>query len=259
MDFHKVDAPRKKSSSVADQILDAVRRGTYREGSRLPPERELARLMGVSRNSVREAISALQIAGFVTTKVGDGTYVARVAAPQLVQGLSWLSDEGVDLLGIWQARYEIEQILLQEALEKATRTDIEGLRAVLSDMEAALAEGSSPKFSVNDIAFHLHIAGLSDNFPLVRAEHQLLSVARQFYRILDYSESPRSLEHLEISFSTHRDIVDAIENRDGVSAARATRAHFRELNDYLVTALESSGKLHTTRFVLNHRESIAEG
>ena len=259
MDFHKVDAPKKKSSSVADQILDAVRRGTYPEGSRLPPERELARLMGVSRNSVREAISALQIAGFVTTKVGDGTYIARVAPPQLAEGLSWLSGAGIDLLGILQARNEIEQILLQEALEKATRADIEGLRAILSDMEDALAEESNPKFSVNDVAFHLYIAGLSDNFPLVRAEHQLLSVARQFFRMLDYSESSRSLEHLEISFSTHRDIVDAIENRDGVSATRATEAHFRELTDYLGTVLESSDKLRTAWLTLNHHESTSEG
>lgn len=258
MDFHKVDAPKNKRSSVADQILDVIRSGTYREGSKLPPERELARLMGVSRNSVREAISALQIAGFVNTKVGDGTYVARAASRQLAQELCWLSEEGISLLGIWQARNEIEQILLQEVLEKATKADIDGLKGILSDMEGALTEGSAPKFSLSDMSFHLCIADLSDNFRLVRAEQQLLSVTRQFYRALNCSESPRFLGHIERSFAIHRAIVDAIGNRDTISAMRAMKDHFQELSNYFGAILGSSSEFRTSsRLLLDHHENTS--
>ena len=254
MGFHKVDVIKKRSSSVADQILDAVRRGTYKEGSKLPPEREIARLMGVSRNSVREAMSALQVAGFVTTKVGDGTYVAHGAPPQLAERVSSLPRLGTGLLGIWLARKEIEQILLQEALEKATQVDLDELRDILLDMDASLAERSGPKFSLSDVAFHLRIADLSDSFPLVRAEQQLLSVSRQFFRVLDYSETPRSLRHLERSLATHRCIVDAIENRDVVSATRAMNDHLQEVISYLRTALGPDSEFCLPPLVITQHE-----
>lgn len=238
MEFYRIDNAKKRSSAVADQILDAVRRGAYKQGSKLPPERTLARLMGVSRNSVREAISALQVAGFVNTKVGDGSYVAQGPPPPKLQGVPTPSSNSVGLLGIWLARNEIEQILLQLALEKGTKADIEELKVILSDMSTAIAEGSSPKYSLSDVAFHLRIADLSNNFPLVRAERQLLNISRQFYRVLDYSETPRSQRHLVSSLAIHRSIVDAIENRDVLAALRTQKEHFQMVIDYLETVFE---------------------
>ncbi|MDR7465382.1 MAG: GntR family transcriptional regulator, partial [Armatimonadota bacterium] len=74
MPFQRI-LTKKKSTHVAEQILQAIMSGQYRVGDRLPPERVLAEEMGVSRPSVREALSALQIVGVVASRVGDGTYV----------------------------------------------------------------------------------------------------------------------------------------------------------------------------------------
>ena len=259
MGFQKIEGAKRRSSSVAEQILDAVKQGTYKEGSKLPPERELARLMAVSRNSVREAISALQLAGFVNTRVGDGSYIAQGAPPHYAQGASALPGMGIGLLGIWLARKEIEQILLQEALEKATQVDLDELKAILLDMDAALAERSGSKFSLGDVAFHLRIADLSNNHSLVRAEQQLLSVSRQFYRILDHSETPRTLRHLERSLATHRCIVDAIENHDVIFASRAMEEHFQVVINYLGSALEQDCDFCLSPLVsTQHEETLSE-
>ncbi|EKD34792.1 MAG: hypothetical protein ACD_75C02183G0001, partial [uncultured bacterium] len=77
MTFEKLIQTRykKKSSFIADQILRMINSGLYKAGSRLPSERTITEQMGVSRPSLREAISALQIVGILESRPGDGTYV----------------------------------------------------------------------------------------------------------------------------------------------------------------------------------------
>lgn len=234
MEFHRVVVQGTKTSSkVAEQILEVVRSGRYDEGTRLPSERELARLMGVSRNSVREALSALQIAGFVDTRVGDGTYVSERGRPRVAQKFPLLAEEGIDFQGIWSARDEIEQVLTHHALEKASSSDVDALESILSDMRDAVSEADTAKFSLSDVAFHLYIANLSDSYALVRAEQRLLSVSRQFYRTLDHEGSPRSLMQLKKSLSAHQAIALAIERRDPISAATALSQHYSMIREYL--------------------------
>ena len=78
MKFQKLPQPqyRKRSSIIADFIVDQIRGNEYHAGMKLPSERTIAEQMGVSRPSVREAISALQIVGILDSRPGDGTYVS---------------------------------------------------------------------------------------------------------------------------------------------------------------------------------------
>src|SRR4030042_4632456 len=85
MTFEKLTQTRfkKKSSFIADQILRLIHSGRYKVGTKLPSERIITEQMGVSRPSLREAISALQIVGILETRPGDGTYVcAHVATDE---------------------------------------------------------------------------------------------------------------------------------------------------------------------------------
>ncbi len=84
MTFEKVTQARfkKKSSFIADQILLMINSGRYKAGSKLPSERIITEQMGVSRPSLREAISALQIVGILESRPGDGTYVCGPAATE---------------------------------------------------------------------------------------------------------------------------------------------------------------------------------
>src|SRR5512134_693627 len=67
--------PRRLYRQIADQIRTLITSGEYATGSRLPPERDLARQLGVSRPSVREALIALEVEGLVEVRIGSGIYV----------------------------------------------------------------------------------------------------------------------------------------------------------------------------------------
>ncbi|MBU0652918.1 MAG: GntR family transcriptional regulator [Proteobacteria bacterium] len=84
MNFEKVIQTKfkKKSSFIADQILRMINSGGYTAGSKLPSERIITEQMGVSRPSLREAISALQIVGILESRPGDGTYVCFPSATE---------------------------------------------------------------------------------------------------------------------------------------------------------------------------------
>src|SRR6266576_2213344 len=74
MPFHSIE-PRRLYRQIADQIRSLIRAGEFVAGSRLPPERDLAKQLGVSRPSVREALIALEVEGLVEVRIGSGIYV----------------------------------------------------------------------------------------------------------------------------------------------------------------------------------------
>src|SRR5664279_116313 len=84
MPFQSIE-PRRLYRQIADQIRTLIRSGEFPAGSRLPPERDLAKQLGVSRPSVREALIALEVEGLVEVRIGSGIYVLgpsrRVAVP----------------------------------------------------------------------------------------------------------------------------------------------------------------------------------
>lgn len=233
MAFRKIAELKKKSSYVAEQIIDAIKSGKFVGGDKLPPERELAELMGVSRNSVREAISALHIAGIVQTKVGDGTYISHSARNQVSQGISWLTESGVDVLDIWKAKEEIEKIILLSAIDKATEDDLDSLESILEDMGEAVVARSYDKFLLSNINFHLLIAEISGNEPLKRAENSLLQITQHIYRIVDTSGSESIAQHLERSLISHQGILDTLKTRDKLAVPRVMKNHFKEVSNFL--------------------------
>src|SRR4051795_6841901 len=82
MPFHSIE-PRRLYRQIADQIRGLIKSGEFPAGSRLPPERDLARQLGVSRPSVREALIALEVEGMVDVRIGSGIYVlAGTALPK---------------------------------------------------------------------------------------------------------------------------------------------------------------------------------
>ena len=81
MPFQAV-ATQRLYEQVAGQVTDLVARGEFKPGDRLPPERDLAKLLGVSRPTVREAMIALEIAGLVEVRVGAGAFVTDKAGSQ---------------------------------------------------------------------------------------------------------------------------------------------------------------------------------
>ena len=117
---------------VVSQIHELITDGRLKAGDQLPSERELAETFKVSRTSVREALRALETQGLMVTRTGMGTFVADLPTESLVELLAKLLIEAKDALAdIFEMRKLIEPQIAALAAERASKSDIEGMREIL--------------------------------------------------------------------------------------------------------------------------------
>ncbi len=234
--FREVPQTRTKGSQVAEQILDAIRSGRYAGGDRLPAERDLAAAMGVSRGSVREAIGALQVAGILESRVGDGTYVAPAGAREVKSGVSALLGAGVDLLEIWRGKEVIEVLLLESAARVATDEEIAAMSGILARMAEGVKRRDYRTYLVSNVRFHLAIAKAARSPSLEKAENILLRVTQQIYSAAERGHEEAAAAHLDRALEVHQRILDVLQERNPDEARRAMRVHFNEVASFLRNA-----------------------
>lgn len=232
MPFKKLDR-KKKSVYVAEQIIDAIREGLYRVGDKLPPERVIAEKTGVSRPSVREALSALQIVGVVKSRHGDGTYVRKSieSAEDESQALHLL-EEKESFFEALEVRKALEDTTIGLAIDQANSKDVEKIEKFLKRMEEAIQSKDHDKYLDANMDLHLAIAEASKNSLIKRLTRYLVSVMELSQEIrLDYylSDNERLREALEI----HTQIFSAIKNRDKELARSAMKKHFDKVVENL--------------------------
>ena len=148
--------PRRLYRQIAEQIAGLIAAGEFAAGARLPAERELATLLGVSRTSVREAIISLEIAGLVEVRVGTGIFVAG-AAHARESG----ADKGPGPFELLNARKLIEGEIAALAASQARAVDVATLKETVERMSAHVDD-----FAVREEAdrqFHLAIARATGN------------------------------------------------------------------------------------------------
>jgi GntR family transcriptional repressor for pyruvate dehydrogenase complex len=211
---------RRLYQQIADQIRTLIQSGGFAPGARLPPERDLAQQLGVSRPSLREALIALEIAGSVEIRQGSGVYVCRATerSPNATAGLGESPSE------LMQARAVLEGSVIVLAAALITPERLARLRETLDAMRSQVEAGCSPL--EHDRAFHVRIAEMSGNLVLVRMVTELF----------DERHSPISARlsgHAETSqtwaaaLEEHAVIYRALEERDPLAAQSAMRSHLK--------------------------------
>lgn len=208
--------PRRLYRQIADQLRVLIEQGEYPVGSRLPPERDLAAKLGVSRPSVREALIALEIEGLVEVRMGSGIYVL----PRVLPGRSAVMAEGP--LEIIRARQTIESELAALAARQVTPDLVAGLRESLALMREESAAGRVP--TEGDRLFHTRIAAATENSVLLRVVSELFDERHNplFAQLSRYFESPDSWAH---AIEEHAAVIDAIAGGDPESARQAMFRH----------------------------------
>jgi len=229
--FQKIEQTKTKVAYVAEQLMNAIRRGEYQIGDKLPSERFIAEQMNVSRNSVREAMSALQISQIVETKVGDGTYVKNLpkSKADIEKALS-LAKDSADLLEIWEARKEIEITLIKLAIKRATSKGLDIITDHLATMRDAVRTQDTKGYLAANERFHLAIADSAQNLPLRNALGALHNFTNK--ELLDDVNRAYVVAGMEKSLKEHEDILEAICNGDEEAGIKSIEAHFRELESY---------------------------
>ncbi len=209
-----------RAARIATQLMDLIELKKLSPGEKLPPERQLADLLEVSRPSLREALHILQAQGLVQIKHGQGTFVQEPIVAQELRASMMSKTHGLHEL--FDAREVLEVPASKWAAEKATKEDIRLLRTTLNQIDTVTA--SHPidfdQLQLLDAKFHLTIVGVAGN----RFINQTLNVLQDVMR-MSMETTLRLPGRSEISRSEHSEILTAIENGDGELASKLTLKH----------------------------------
>jgi GntR family transcriptional repressor for pyruvate dehydrogenase complex len=226
MEFART-AKRRAHGNVIDQVCDAVLAGDLQVGDSLPSERDIATQLGISRSSVREALTVLEGAGVVARVSGGGggtTVISDVVPVDLLGKAMELSRRRiVDLL---EARSVLEPAAAELAAARAEPDQLSQLESTLEDAQSLLASrsGLNQLFRTIDPRFHLAVARASQNEVLYRLNS---SLAKEVAVAVDMI--PLDDEYRMIEFTSMRRVVEAIAEGNPVEARIAMSIHISHL------------------------------
>ena len=218
--------------SIVTQLQDKVLDGSLRPGQALPPERVLSHDLGVSRASLRQALSILQSRKVIQSKQGGGNYVCDVARAHFVDPLFELLMEHKDRrVQVLELRSVLDRFAAQSAAERATKADKKRMMEKLAELETAMkvngsaglpTPGECAKF---DLELHLCIADAAHNAPLSL-------MLRSIYSLLleDVEQNLNRVRQDEMKYAQlldqHRALVDAICQGQSGLAGELSDGHF---------------------------------
>ncbi len=225
-------ASEDRHQAIQNRIQGVILARELQRGDPLPSETQLARILGVSRNSLREAIRSLQTLGVVETRHGFGTFVGAVSLNPLVRGLVFQAQvDGAGNLRVARELLELRQVLeaglIPRVVARCGDAHLAELRALVDRMEERARRGEH--FTEEDRLFHQALYTPLDNQLLT----QLLEV---FWRVLHSvrAQLPGTGPDEPVRIAAgHRMIVDAVASRDGARASEIMTLHFAGMRAWI--------------------------
>lgn len=233
MSFQKIEA-EKLADTVIRQIEGLILQGILRPSEKLPPERDLAATLGVSRPSLREALQRLQDDGLLVARPGSGIYVAEVLgaafAPPLVRLIARHPRASADYLAF---RRDLEGLAAERAATRASADDLTRIDQICQRMREA-HDSASPQLGADlDVSFHMAIVEAGHNLialHMMRAMQGLLTAGVFDSRTRIFADQRIHDQVL----AQHQRINAALQNRDGAAARQQIETHL----DFVAQQLE---------------------
>jgi GntR family transcriptional repressor for pyruvate dehydrogenase complex len=233
--FTKVDHG-KVAGEVVRQVETLVLEGVLRPGDRLPAERDLARILDISRPTLRQALAELEEKGLLEARHGGGTYVAQVMRSVFAEPIIGLFASHPRATGDYlEFRAEVEAVAARLATERATPADKAILSRVIEAMHAAHELDDPAEEARLDVEFHIAIVDASHNIVLIQTLRSIynLLVHGVFYNRTTLYRLPGGRQRL---MGQHEAIFKAIMAADGAGASSAVHAHL----DYVRQAMHDA-------------------
>jgi GntR family transcriptional regulator, transcriptional repressor for pyruvate dehydrogenase complex len=207
------------AEDIVTQILQLMGDGNLTAGARLPAERELARRLGVSRPSVREALRQLELMSVLEARQGSGYYVRAVTDDDLVQPLALLLRGREHLLqDVLETRRVIEPHIARLAAQKASPAELAELHALVERQQVKLGNGELA--IEEDTSFHHTLARASGNRVLLLLVESCMDLLRESRR-----QNLQSPQRAQRSVQGHEELLKAIEESDSEGAFQAMQHH----------------------------------
>ncbi|AGA69783.1 transcriptional regulator [Desulfitobacterium dichloroeliminans LMG P-21439] len=214
---------RKIYEEIVEQIRDLVSRGDLKPGDRLPSERDLVERLQVSRASIREALSALELMGLLEVRSGEGTFVRKLRSESVVAPLAWmLTMEKVTVIELLEIRKILEVQAVGIAAERAEEKDINDLSAALDDLRADLSSPTSDGSA--DHRFHYAITRATKNNIMIRLMDTISDLMKYVLKT-SRSKLYEGKYTPALLFQEHKKIYDAIVDKDAQGAKDLMLAH----------------------------------
>lgn len=215
--------PKKVSVQIAEQIRVSILAGEFNPGDKLPPERELAEMFGVSRPSVREALNTLAAAGFVEAHQGGGTVVKSLVETVTGSPLSELIKlERERALDVIEVRKGMESWTSFYAAQRALPEDIVRLQGIVDRMARNL-EGAKSSEDL-DANFHTVIARATHNVVWLHMMQSIFDAMKEFQQNVWRAVYLTEEDHRTL-YAHHRSIFEAIRDKDPEMARDAMILH----------------------------------
>ena len=215
------------------KIKELIMSGEFKAGSKLPREQDLAAKLGLSRNSLREAVRALALIGVLDSRVGDGTYVTSLDADLLLTGMGFVGEllDGSTLLEVHQVRRILEPVATGLAATRLTEEDFLALQACLEQMEAA---ETTQAFIDADTEFHRIIVLAAGNATLASL---IQNLSGGMLRARSGARSPSRTRSRSRGSATATSTCPA--GRDAERASAADLLHLSEGEEWLRRVIAS--------------------
>jgi GntR family transcriptional regulator, transcriptional repressor for pyruvate dehydrogenase complex len=221
------------SAAAFERLITNVVHGTWKAGQQIPTERILCQELGIARNSLREALKAMELIGMLKSRVGEGTFVCP-RSEFLSRPLLWAftGTDHAELADLMEARSLMEADLAGLAAKRATPAELKRIEDTLHAMEQDIA--GSEAVLESDMAFHLSVGQAAHNEVLANAAQLLRNVLKYWIHLkLMIGRVPAQ------ALERHQEIYHAIRKRD-VQASRALMQEHLNETTMLITQLTAS-------------------
>jgi GntR family transcriptional regulator, transcriptional repressor for pyruvate dehydrogenase complex len=230
----KSDFESIRRNKVYEEVAKQIERLILKKlqpGDKLPSERELAEMLGVSRSSIRDAIRSLELIGMVEPRQGAGTVVREISASAVVTPIaSVLTQKRQFVSELLDFRKMLEPPLAARAATHASTDEIGEMEEILARQEAKLHRGEVA--IEEDSEFHYSVAMASENSVVLKVLDVLMDLLRDTReRSLQVEGRPQK------SLAGHRRIFAAIKRRDAEAAEIAMRHHIQDVEDIVLNQL----------------------
>lgn len=204
---------------TADKLLKLIIERHFEVGDKLPNEYDLAQDLEVGRSTIREAVRSLAARNILEVRQGSGTYISsKRGVSEDPLGFSFIKDTRQLTSDLFELRYLLEPHIAQKVAQKASESDIKELTAIVEKIEHAMQDNNQ-EHSQLDVEFHAMLAKISGNL----AMDNLIPVINQSIYLIN--ENYTSPQMKESAIRSHRSILEAIVNHDGIAAYEAMQLH----------------------------------
>ncbi len=215
-----------RSLQIVELFKNALAEGKFKIGDKLPPERELAEMMGAGRSSLREAISILSAYGIVEARQGEGTFITDKFVENVFDFLGFTNVANIqNFLDLMQMREVFEAGSVKHIIANLTAEDLDILEAYTERFENAATHEEKAEF---DVKFHEHLIQCTRNPLLIRVYTMSLKL---LFALID-----QLFQHAEVQDSAldnHRAIIAALRTGDAEKSRNAIVTHLGDVSGFI--------------------------